>query len=70
MEYIKATCLVYVSYGRVVKEYPELTVARSERDNTEANIKDVFTSKKVRRRKLSEWINQQSKQKYRYLCKA
>ena len=50
MVYIKATCLVYVSNGRVVKEYPELTVARSERDNTEANIKDVFTSKKVRRR--------------------
>ena len=68
--YIKATCLVYVRYGRVVNEYPELTVARSERDNTEANIKDVLTSKKVRRRKLSEWINQQSKQKYRYMCKA
>ena len=28
---------------RVFNEYSELTVAKSERENTGANIKDVFT---------------------------
>ena len=34
-----------VWYGQVVNEYPDLTVVRGERENTGANIKEVFTSK-------------------------
>ena len=46
----------------MVNEYPELTVARSERKNTGANIKDVFTSKNVRRENdQNESINEVNK---------
>ena len=58
-----------VRYGPSGQREAELTVAKCERKNAVALIKDVFTSKSRRIREWSEWINQRGIQMYRYLCK-
>ena len=57
-----------VRYGPSSQREPGTHCSQVERKSPRAHIKDVFTSKNVRSREWSEWINQRTKQKYRYLC--